>query len=152
MWINHFESGWEVSRQVELNRLIYAESFHQLPPCPSGFAAGSVVSPILFNIHANTLEDTVPSHLNVNAHKYADDCTEYQIVGKGKRSLIQCEWTDNNKVVLNLKKEREKKRKGGHEDLFYRLTFWTTPHSSWRWRNPKGKHLQTSRSMVSKWS
>ena len=120
MWINHFESGWEVSRQVELNRLIYAESFHQLPPCPSGFAAGSVVSPILFNVHVNALEDTVPNHLNVNTHKYVD-CTEDQIVGKGKRNLIQeiidavYEWADN-KVVLMRKSVYDqplRKRKWG---------------------------------------
>ena len=87
------------TQQVNLRGIVSSTT-----PCPSGFAAGSVVSPILFNVHVNALEDTVPNHLNVNTHKYVD-CTEDQIVGKGKRNLIQeiidavYEWADN-KVVL----------------------------------------------------
>ena len=84
-----------------------------IQPCPSGVAQGSVISPTLFNVHINDLEDAVPNHVNIDTCKYADDCTQYQIVERGTCSTMQeavdglSGWADTNKMVLNPKKTKD---------------------------------------------
>ena len=74
---------------------------------------GSVISPTLFNVHINDLEDAVPNHVNIDTCKYADDCTQYQIVERGTCSTMQeavdglSGWADTNKMVLNPKKTKD---------------------------------------------
>lgn len=43
--------------------------------CPAGVSKGFAISPTLFNIHINDMEDNIPVRANVNTDNYADDCT-----------------------------------------------------------------------------
>ena len=51
--------------------------------------------------------------LNIDTCKYADDCTQYQIVERGTCSTMQeavdglSAWADTNKMVLNPKKTKD---------------------------------------------
>ena len=82
-------------------------------PCPSGVPQGSVISPSLFNVHINDLEDAVPSLINIVTCKYADDCTQYPVVERGTCSIMQeavnglNRWAERNKMVLNPKKTKD---------------------------------------------
>ena len=66
----------------------------------------------LFNEYINDLEDNIPKEIDVNTSKYADDCTQDQIVERGERSSMQKvinklrKWADNNRMALNPKKQR----------------------------------------------
>ena len=72
LWIRSFLTGR--TQQVNLHGILSS-----IQPCPFGVPQGSVISPTLFNVHINDLEDTVPNLININTCKYADDCTHYQI-------------------------------------------------------------------------
>ena len=81
---------------------------------PLGVPQSSVISPTLFNVHINDLgylENTVPNLVNISTCKYADDCTQYQIViERGMCSPMQ-EAVDGlsgsiNKMTLNPKKQQ----------------------------------------------
>jgi retron-type reverse transcriptase len=76
LWIRSFLTG--KTQQVNLHGTLSS-----IRPCPLGVPQGSVISPNLFNVHINDLEDTVPNLVNINTCKYADDCTQYQIVERG---------------------------------------------------------------------
>ena len=68
---------------------------------------------MLFNVHIDDLEDTIPNILNVSTCKYADDCTLDQVVGIGDSSHIQeavdavLIWAESNKMVINVKKTKD---------------------------------------------
>ena len=74
---------------------------------------GSVISPTLFNVLIIDLEDAVPNHVNIDTCRYADDCTQYQIVERGTCSTMQeavdglSGWADTNKMVLIPKKTKD---------------------------------------------
>ena len=57
--------------------------------CPRGVPQGFVLSPALFNMHINDLEDSIPDDLVVDTTKHADDCTEDQLVEQGMTSSMQ---------------------------------------------------------------
>ncbi len=77
--------------------------------CRAGVPQGSVISSTLFNVHINDLEDSIPGHLNVSSCKYADDCTQYDIIQEDDNSKIQealdavDNWAIVNKIQLNPK-------------------------------------------------
>jgi hypothetical protein len=60
----------------------------------------------------NDLEDTVPNIVNINTCKYADDCTQYQIVERSMCSSLQeavdglSGWANTNKMALNPNKKQ----------------------------------------------
>ena len=105
LWIRSCLTGR--TQQVNLHGTLSS-----IQPCPLGIPQGSVISPTLFNIHINDLEDTVPNLVNINTCKYADDCTQYQILERGTCSSMQEAvdglngWADTNKMALNPKKQR----------------------------------------------
>ncbi|CAB4004432.1 multidrug resistance-associated 5 [Paramuricea clavata] len=82
-------------------------------PFPSGVPQGSVVSPTLFNVHVDDLEDCIPNYLDINTHKYADDCTQDEVIPYGSASNMQevldaiNDWAHGNKMKLNAKKTKD---------------------------------------------
>ncbi|CAB3981096.1 RNA-directed DNA polymerase from mobile element jockey [Paramuricea clavata] len=71
------------------------------------------VSRTLFNVHVDDLEGCIPSYLDINTHKYADDCTQDEVIPYGSTSNMQevldtmNDWTLRNKVKLNAKKTKD---------------------------------------------
>ena len=82
IWIKRFLTGR--TQQVNLHGILSSKQ-----PCPSGVPQRSLISPSLFNAHINNLEDAVPSLVNIDTCKYAEDCTQYQIVERGMCSTMQ---------------------------------------------------------------
>ena len=106
MWTKSFLE--ERSQQVKLG-----DTKSRTVICRAGVPQGSVISPTLFNVHINDLEDSVPGHLNVSSCKYADDCTQYDIIQEDDNSKIQealdavDNWAIVNKMQLNPKKTKD---------------------------------------------
>ena len=96
------------SQQVKL-----AGTLSSTQPCPAGVPQGSVISPTLFNVHVNDLETSIPDHLSINTCKYADDCTQDEIVIRGTCSHMQevldalQQWSTSNKMTINPKKTKD---------------------------------------------
>ena len=108
LWIRSLLTG----RTQQVNSHGILSSIHgilsSIQLCPLGVPheGSAVISPILFNIHINDLEDTVPNLVNIiNTCKYADDCTQYQIVERGMCSSMQeavnglSGWADRNEML-----------------------------------------------------
>ena len=55
----------------------------------AGVPQGGVISPTLFNVHVNDIEDCIPGGIPVSTCKYADDCTQYELVFKDSVSQMQ---------------------------------------------------------------
>ena len=43
----------------------------------------------LFNVHIDDLDGSVPTYLNDNTCKYADDCSQHEIVLQHETNLMQ---------------------------------------------------------------
>ena len=80
LWIKSFLSGRV--QQVNLNGTLSS-----IATCPAGVPQSSVISPILFNTYIDDLEDALPEQLKVSTNKYADDCTQHQIVSVDSNSI-----------------------------------------------------------------
>ena len=106
LWIKNFLSGRV--QQVNLNGTLSS-----IATCPAGVPQGSVISPILFNTYIDDLEDALPEQLKVSTDKYADDCTQHQIVSVDTGSNLQQSinevnnWAVLNKMALNAKKTKD---------------------------------------------
>ncbi|CAB4036656.1 Hypothetical predicted protein [Paramuricea clavata] len=90
-----------------------AGTLSSVKPCPAGVPQGSVMSPALFNIHINDIENSIPDGLSINICKYADDCTQDKVVSQGSSSHMQealeavQEWSNRNKMTINSKKTKD---------------------------------------------
>ena len=79
----------------------------------AGVPQGGVISPTLFNVHVNDIEDCIPWGIPVSTCKYADDCTLYELVFKDSVSQMQDavthleRWAVQNKMELNAKKTKD---------------------------------------------
>ena len=79
----------------------------------AGVPQGGVISPTLFNVHINDIEDCIPGEMAVHTLKYADDCSQYELVPHGSNSRMQEAmnqlegWAVQNKMVLNTKKTKD---------------------------------------------
>ena len=63
LWVRSFLDGR--SQQVNVGGLLSS-----IKPCPAGVPQGFVISPALFNVHVNDLENSVPDQLLINTCKY----------------------------------------------------------------------------------
>ena len=72
-----------------------------------------VISPTLFNVHINYLEDSIPDNLMVSTRKYANDCTQDEDIESGASSHIQettdamKNWATESKMTVNAKKTKD---------------------------------------------
>ncbi|CAB4034559.1 Hypothetical predicted protein [Paramuricea clavata] len=104
-WVKCFLT--ERNQHVNLHGVISSSA-----PCPAGVPQGSVISPTLFNIHINDLENTLTNNLT-NTHKYTDDCTLDEVVANGALSNMQestnqvMNWANDNKMMVNPKKTKD---------------------------------------------
>ena len=104
-WVKCFLT--ERTQHVNLHGVISSSA-----PCPAGVPQGSVISPTLFNIHINDLENTLTNNFT-NTHKYADDCTLDEVVANGALSNMQestnqvMNWANDNKMMVNPKKTKD---------------------------------------------
>ena len=61
----------------------------------------------------NNIDDCCPRGVSINTCKYADDCTQYELVPDGSDSHMQEvmdkleAWADRNKMEINAKKTKE---------------------------------------------
>ena len=67
---------------------------------------------MLLNTHTDNVEDYIPSLLNINTYKYADDCTQDEVIPYGCTSNTLAvldainDWALRNKMKLNAKRLR----------------------------------------------
>ena len=79
----------------------------------AGVPQGGVISPTLFNVFINDIDDCYPPGVSINTCKYADDCTQYELVPTGSEShmhdvMVKMEaWAERNKMEINAKKTKE---------------------------------------------
>lgn len=55
----------------------------------AGVPNGGVISPTLFNVHIDDIEKDIPRDLGTTTCKYADECTQYQIVPLNSENRMQ---------------------------------------------------------------
>ncbi len=59
------------------------------------------------------LEECIPNYLDINTHKYADDCTQDEVIPYGSISNMQevldaiNDWALRSKMKLNVKKTKD---------------------------------------------
>jgi hypothetical protein len=82
LWIRSFLEGR--TQQVNLQSVL---SF--TASCPAGVRQGFAISPTLFNIHINDMEENVYEQACVNTTKYADECTMDTSIRTGESSDLQ---------------------------------------------------------------
>ena len=109
LWIQSFLT--DGTQQVKLPGALSTKS-----ACPAGVPQGSVISPLLFNIFIDDIDDAIPANLHdrVRVCKYADDCTFYESISTNDESSMQVvlnsihEWTtSNHMLIINSKKTKD---------------------------------------------
>ena len=78
LWLQSFLDGR--AQQVKLNSFMSSVS-----SCPAGVPQECVISPTLFNVHINDIENSIHKSLEADAYQYADDCTLDELVLKKEK-------------------------------------------------------------------
>ena len=105
-WVQSYLSGRTL--QVKLSGMVSG-----IAEVIAGVPQGGVISPTLFNVFVNDIDDCCPRGISVNTCKYADDCTQYELVPTGNDSHMQDvmtnleTWAVQNKMEINAKKTKE---------------------------------------------
>ena len=79
----------------------------------AGVPQGGDICPTLFNVFVNDINDCCPREVSINTCKYADDCTQYELVTTGQDSYMQEvmdnleAWAVQNEMEINAKKTKE---------------------------------------------
>ena len=79
----------------------------------AGVPQSGVISPTLFNVFVNDIDDCCPHGVSISTCKYADDCTQHELVPTGSDSHTQVKmgnleaWAVRNKMEINAKKTKE---------------------------------------------
>lgn len=79
----------------------------------AGVPQGGVISPTFFNVQVNDIEDYIPQEMAISTCKYADDCSQYELVPIDDDSHMQEvmnlleNWAVQNKMELNAKKTKD---------------------------------------------
>ena len=101
LWIRSFLG--DRNQQVKLKGTLSS-----IKPCPAGVPQGSIISPVLFSIHMNDIESSIPDRLSINSCKYADDCTLDESVSQGSiRHMPVQDWSTRNNMTINPKKTKD---------------------------------------------
>ena len=108
LWIQSFLT--DRTQQVKLPGALSTKS-----PCLAGVLQGSLISPLLFNIFIDDVDDAIPANLcdRVRVCKYADDCTFYESISTNDEPSMQVilnsihEWTISNHMLINSKKSKD---------------------------------------------
>ena len=88
-------------------------SLSSIASCPAGVPQGSVIAPTLFNTYIDDLESTLPEQLKVSTEKYADDCTQHEVVSAAFSSNLQQSinevnnWATLNRMTINAQKTKD---------------------------------------------
>lgn len=79
----------------------------------AGFPQGGVISPTLFNVFVNDIDDYCPQGVTISTYKYVDNYTQYGLVPSDSHSHMQevmgnlVAWADRYKMEINAKKTKE---------------------------------------------
>ena len=102
LWIQSYLT--DRTQQVKLPGALSTKRFR-----PAGVLQGSVISPLLFNVFIDDIDDAIPVNLRdrVRVCKYTDDCTFYESISTNDESSMQVvlnsihEWTTSNLMLMD---------------------------------------------------
>ena len=75
-WVQSYLSGRAL--QVKLPGVVSSSG-----EVIAGVPQGRVISPTLFNVFVNDIDDCCPPGVSISTCKYADDCTQYEVMPTG---------------------------------------------------------------------
>ncbi len=90
MGVNKSFSLWCQSFLINRTQQVkFLDVLSRVEAVPAGVPQGAVISPTPFNIYINDMEDCIPNELPTTTCKYADDCSQYELVSTGLNSKMQ---------------------------------------------------------------
>ena len=100
LWCKSFLTN----RTQQVKCLNATNAVSRVEAIPAGIVS-AVISPILFNIYFNDMENCIPNELSTFTCKYADDCSQYGLVSIGQNSKVReavnslKDWAIQNKLT-----------------------------------------------------